>query len=140
MFMAVGVLSQLFGKDEKHSFKHDLESFFWVLLFVVAGHVEPPQLRPNAVAEETLATMRPIDRLTLAGLKMLTMDGIDTPDLVERFGTSWARDLGPLVREFAQCVKDFKHVGESDPDSCFEDVISIFLKTAIKLRPTPGDG
>lgn len=128
--MAVNLLLAKPTKPIPHSYLHDLESFFWVLLYVVAEH-QADGVPRNEDAQDILSDLNTVDCRTL-GLKktFYLYQLIDGSLDVRSFGTSWATSLAPLIEKFAEWVvrvKGPRFDSTADPDTCFEQVLELFL-------------
>ncbi|CAE6513050.1 unnamed protein product [Rhizoctonia solani] len=138
-FMAIKLLRATSLEPIRHTFIHDLESFFWVLLYVIADHRDPGVSQLNAAATHVLDQLDTIHYFSLGNAKHATLGDIADGDLnVGTFGTTWARSLAPMVQKFANFVRGIgKRAFDptADPDACFEDVLSIFLDVIPKIRP-----
>ncbi|CAE7224533.1 unnamed protein product [Rhizoctonia solani] len=100
-FMATKLLLAMPGEHVPHSYLHDLESFFWVLLYLIAEHREgDAQLHPTA--QGVISDLNTIDRRSLGNNKNSLLIQINEGTLdVRSFATSWALSLAPLVEGFA---------------------------------------
>ncbi|KAF8596794.1 hypothetical protein BDV93DRAFT_527840 [Ceratobasidium sp. AG-I] len=129
-FMAIKLLLAEANEMVQHSYLHDLESFFWVLLYVVAEHCEPTQ-KPNPKAQQVIEELNTVDRRMLGHIKTSFISQIAKGTLdVRSFGTTWAISLAPVIQSFARwldrvLVPDFDST--IDPDACFEQVLGIFI-------------
>ncbi|KAG8705289.1 hypothetical protein FRC09_003048 [Ceratobasidium sp. 395] len=134
-FMALNLLGG-YSKAAEHSYLHDLESLFWVLLYVVAEHREGETIDPQA--QYVLSDLSIISRHELYNAKFTLLGEIVERRLnIASFKTSWAVALGPLVYSFALLVKKFSRLdfdSTVDPDACFEDVLDLFLPPGITAR------
>ncbi|KAG8727374.1 hypothetical protein FRC10_006147, partial [Ceratobasidium sp. 414] len=68
-FMSIRVLRVEIGSPYEHHFMDDLESFFWVILWGVAQHVDPDEV----VTRKALVILNQLDQSNLdsmAGLKL----------------------------------------------------------------------
>ncbi|CAE6397423.1 hypothetical protein ACGC1H_000158 [Rhizoctonia solani] len=129
-FMATKLLLAMPGEHVPHTYLHDLESFFWVLLYVIAEHREG-DARLQPAAQEVISDLNTIDRRSLGNNKnsLLTQINEGTLD-VRSFATSWAISLAPLIENFAAWVSEVKGPrfnSTADPDACFEQVLGFFL-------------
>ena len=96
-FMAIGVL---YG--EKHSFRHDLESFFWVL-FWMCIHYNGPNKQSRVVP--TFEKWNYVDTEELASLKKAVVDdGGDFLRTVEKNFTSYYQPLIQSVNSLRKVV------------------------------------
>jgi hypothetical protein len=86
------------GKRYNHSFLDDLESFFWLILWSVAFHLDPGQTDYTNAARDVLWSLDRPDREDLMIEKQsLLMDcchgtGDDMKQLLQGFDNSWASD------------------------------------------------
>ncbi|KAF8595896.1 hypothetical protein BDV93DRAFT_514595 [Ceratobasidium sp. AG-I] len=129
-FMAVDLITAEANVALTHTYLHDLESFFWVLLYVVAAHLEG-DASPNKHAMSVISQLNQFDRQSLGNAKFALLARIMAGKLdVRKFGRSWATTLAPIIEKFAECVtKVIKRSFDStvDPDANFESVLGIFL-------------
>ncbi|KAG8740374.1 hypothetical protein FRC10_004383 [Ceratobasidium sp. 414] len=127
-FMALTLLAED-SEVVEHSYLHDLESFFWVLLYVVAEHREGET--PNRQAQRVLSGLNIISRHDLYDAKYTLLGRIGDGEIdISSFETSWAADLAPVLRLFARWVKRVSRLdfdSTADPDTCFEEVLNLFL-------------
>ncbi|QRW05890.1 hypothetical protein RhiLY_04889 [Ceratobasidium sp. AG-Ba] len=134
-FMAVDLLLAAKGQAITHTYLHDLESFFWVLLYAVAEHSEENDT-PNQAALDLLKDLNKIGWRDLGQAKNSHLSEIQSGRYdIRCFGTVWANSLAPVIEEFArwvQSVRDRKFDSTADPDACFEQVVGFFFP---ELRP-----
>ncbi|KAB5593989.1 hypothetical protein CTheo_2590 [Ceratobasidium theobromae] len=120
-----------------HEYLHDLESFFWVLLYIVAEHMEGESLAKKT--SDVLLRLNRLDPVALGEGKISLLVRIADGGLdVGSFNTTWSKALAPTFKEFAEWIRstmgnDFDST--KDPDSHFEKLLTIFLDAAIKVRP-----
>ncbi|KAB5587411.1 hypothetical protein CTheo_9151 [Ceratobasidium theobromae] len=124
-----------------HTYLHDLESFFWVLLYTVAEHREGGA-ELNEDASAVLSKLERIDPSTLGEAKYLLLGQIVSGNLnVESFNTAWSVALAPMIVEFAKWTHGmvFENPNSTvvDPDFHFETILTIFLNAANDVRPEP---
>ncbi|KAB5587485.1 hypothetical protein CTheo_9076 [Ceratobasidium theobromae] len=124
-----------------HTYLHDLESFFWVLLYTVANHREGGA-ELNEDASAVLSKLEMLDPSTLGSVKFSLLSEITNGDInVESFNTAWSKALAPMIVEFAKWTHGVafeKPDSTVDPDSNFETVLTIFLNGVNNVRPQPG--
>ncbi|CAE6439022.1 unnamed protein product [Rhizoctonia solani] len=139
-FMAVELLPGLLAKPTKpvpHTYVHDLESFFWVLLYTIAEHQEGGA-PVNSNALEVLERLDRLDNTLLGDGKFYLLGAIVDGTLdVRSFGTVWAEFLAPVVEGFAEWVNNARKPSfnsTNDPDACFETVLSYFLDAMPDLQ------
>ncbi|KAF8600014.1 hypothetical protein BDV93DRAFT_289501, partial [Ceratobasidium sp. AG-I] len=139
-FMARQLLRAPATTSIPHTYLHDLESFFWVLLYVVADHREG-DAPPNENAKRVINQLGRLDRQVLGDTKVAILALIDSGELdIASFRTSWASTLAPVIEDFARWLLEVgqkKFDSAADPDACFEDVLDIFIKYYPELGPSP---
>jgi len=96
-FMAIGVLYD----DEKHSFMHDLESFFWVLFWICIHYNGPNEERVVPQFDK----WNSVDTEELAKLKLGTVsdEGIFNKTTTEHF-TEYHKPLIPWLNRLRRVV------------------------------------
>ncbi|KAG9126341.1 hypothetical protein FRC07_003800 [Ceratobasidium sp. 392] len=135
-FMAVNLLLAKPTDYVPHTYLHDLKSFFWVLLYIVAGHRERgAPLTENAL--DVLFRLNQLEGSLLGDSKLSLLMRIAEGSFdISLLKTSWARSLAPLLREFALWLDRARRPtfdSASDPNACFEAVLAIFLNEIPKL-------
>ncbi|KAG8702048.1 hypothetical protein FRC11_011718 [Ceratobasidium sp. 423] len=140
-FMAVELLMTTPKKFVPHTYLHDLESFFWVLLHVVAEHREG-EIPLTEQALEVISRLARRDRQLLGDGKLSILMRIAEGTLdVRSFETSWSEALAPVIENFAKWLCDARKPNfdlKSDPDAHFESVLSFFLEVIPGLNaPKP---
>ncbi|KAG8741953.1 hypothetical protein FRC11_014566 [Ceratobasidium sp. 423] len=134
-FMSVRVLTVQAGKRYHHSFIDDLESFFWLVLWSAAAHLDPGRpITPHA--QLLLNQLNQTDFLSLRSEKAATLfncymqDGKDMLDLLELVDNEWATHpiFVDVIVEFgrlAHSYYDSQTVNHS-PVDVFPAVVHIF--------------
>ncbi|KAB5593990.1 hypothetical protein CTheo_2591 [Ceratobasidium theobromae] len=135
-FMSHKLLLAEQGDCVPHEYLHDLESFFWVLLYTVAEHMEGKNLAKKA--SDVISKLDLLDPMLLGNMKLSLLTQIADGSLDARsFNTTWSKMLAPILKEFAEWtlgVMKHKFDSTKDPDSHFEKLLTIFLDAAIKVR------
>jgi hypothetical protein len=136
--MSIQVLSARPGWHYNHSFLDDLQSFFWLMLWCVAAHLEPGEAEPT---EEALRTLNALDRPDLEDMasrkSTLLRDcyrdgGAEMRYKLNSFQNTWASD--PAITSTILSLGRFFHKIENrdiSPDQpttvAFPFVVSIML-------------
>ncbi|EUC60220.1 kinase domain protein, putative [Rhizoctonia solani AG-3 Rhs1AP] len=137
-FMSVCVLNIDAGTPYHHHFFDDLESFFWLLLWCTAAHLDEGKRHPTPAAQDTLndlnqeklKSMRTWKRAFLADAAYPQ----DTARTLENFRNEWASDplvssviinMGVFLSEFAR--PENRERLQGSPDEAFSQVVTIFL-------------
>ncbi|CAE6451493.1 unnamed protein product [Rhizoctonia solani] len=142
LFMAIRLLRAIPEERIAHTFLHDLESFFWVVLTVIANHQKNETSPLSDAVNRVLNRPNLIDCLSLGNAKYaMLIDIVDGELDVRTFGTAWAKSLAAMVQEFAKWIRQIRKPGfdsTADPDACFEKLLDIFLETIPHIRPDAG--
>ncbi|KAG8745862.1 hypothetical protein FRC10_006889 [Ceratobasidium sp. 414] len=135
-FMSANVLNVRPGQEYKHTFMDDLESFFWVLLYIVASHIDPGVDSITPAASEIVDRMDHEDMHIVQAFKVSYLaDCRRRPQKVaktfHKTGNSWARN-GDLVLALVQLGSFFFDAGdislsEQAPAEVFPKVVEIFI-------------
>lgn len=94
--MSVKVLRTDLGVRYTHTFMDDLESFFWLLVWSVAGHLDPEQKAVSSKALETLHMLDNDHMPSIASFKTQILldcsinEGSDMLDQLDSFQNNWA--------------------------------------------------
>ncbi|CAE6466208.1 unnamed protein product [Rhizoctonia solani] len=134
-FMSVRVLTFQSGERYHHSFMEDLESFFWLVLWSAAAHLDQgrlitphAQLLLNRLNQTDLFSLRSEKAVTLFNCYM--QDSKDMLDLLELIDNEWATHpiFVDVIIEFGRLAYshyDSQHLGHS-PVDVFPEVVRIF--------------
>ncbi|KAG8745854.1 hypothetical protein FRC10_006881 [Ceratobasidium sp. 414] len=141
-FMSIGVLGVLPGERYEHTFMDDLESFLWVLLYVIAGHANPGVNSLNSAALKILDHMDHED----TGLVQMFKSGFlancgsypeGAAGVLRATGNDWACDdnLVSAVVQLGSFFLDDEDVSiaELAPAVAFPKVIDIILGALEKM-------
>lgn len=139
--MAARILQAKPNVPMPHTYLHDLESFFWVLLYTVAEHKEGgAELNEDALI--VLSGLERFDPSILSHVKYSLLFRIASGDInIESFDTTWSKALAPMIVEFAKWTYGILfEKPDLDSDSHFGTVLTIFLDAVKKLkaRSEPG--
>ncbi|KAG8710330.1 hypothetical protein FRC08_017296 [Ceratobasidium sp. 394] len=136
-FMSVKVLNVRPGQEYEHTFLDDLESFFWVLLYIVAAHTDPgiDNLTPAAsgiVDRMDHEDMHTVQMFKLAHLADCRRRPRKVTKMLSKIGNSWACD-GDVVLALVQLGSFFFGVGgvslsEQAPAKVFPRVVDVFIE------------
>ena len=94
-FMAIGALM-----GELHSFMHDIESFFWVLLWICIHYEGPDKWRIVPEYDK----WKYMDTNTLLKVKAGEVNGVIFAQTAARYFTDYYRPLTPLVNKLRQQI------------------------------------
>ncbi|KAL2363317.1 hypothetical protein RJZ56_003744 [Blastomyces dermatitidis] len=116
-FMAIGVL---YG--EKHSFMHDLESFFWVLFWICIHYEGPGKGR----VVERFEDWNYLNTEKLAGAKKGIIDHEkDFLRTIEDNFTPYYKPLAPWVNRLRRCVFPVDKRWEKEDSKLYSDMVTI---------------
>ncbi|KAG8733187.1 hypothetical protein FRC10_000375 [Ceratobasidium sp. 414] len=137
-FMSVRVMEVGIGCRYHHHFMDDLESFFWLILWCVAEHVDGPGTKPTVQAQETLDAL---DQPNLVGIRTQKRtfmgycadeDGVEMEDMLVSWGNSWAKNSGivALIVELGAYFRDIKRrkLLTYAPSDVFPVIVEIILR------------
>ncbi|CAE6412270.1 hypothetical protein ACGC1H_005485 [Rhizoctonia solani] len=137
-FMSCCVLKVKAGIPYHHHFLDDIESFFWLILWSAAAHLDEGQERPTYEAQAMLNYLNQDDLHAMWGWKrgilLATLDPEQTEETLEAFGNEWGSNpmlsraicglgsfLSGLITERSR--QRFK----GSPGDAFYQVVMIFL-------------
>lgn len=134
--MSVRVLKTNPGVRCPHNFMDDLESFFWLLFWSVAAHLDPK--KKNATSE-ALYTLRMLDNDhmgTIAGSKLIilaecsTNGGYDILERLRSFENEWAEEVsvGWLILQMGSYFSSHFHSTDQptpEPAAVFPEIIDM---------------
>ncbi|KAG8738979.1 hypothetical protein FRC10_006283 [Ceratobasidium sp. 414] len=139
-FMSSRVLRVPIGQPYKHHLLDDLESFFWLILWSTAAHLDP-QVHKGTYAALTIVNN--LDQLDLVGIyfckKSLLSDcdrsgGRSIRGQLASFGNGWAKDR-MIVSAIVDLGSFFYRIVDADldtpayePDVVFPCVVDMILK------------
>jgi hypothetical protein len=145
--MSIQVLSVRPGRHFNHTFLDDLESFFWLILWSVAAHLDPGE-EPTDDALRTLQALDRPDLEDMAGRKMRLLrecgydNGEDMMNRLRLFNNTWASD--PAVVSTTISLGRFFHMIDARtisnkqlPAAVFPYIVSIILDAL--GEPLPDD-
>lgn len=136
-FMSVRVLRVKVGQEYPHNFLDDLESFFWVILWSAAAHLDRTGSQPTRAAQEALNFM---DQTSMEGLRKWKyavlnecsdLSGQEMKNTLAEFGNTWAshpvfvNTLVPLGDYFSRI---YRNGGVPSADSLplvFSEIVDI---------------
>lgn len=135
--MSVRVLRTKPGEQYNHGFMDDLESFFWLLVWSVAAHLDPEE----PATDEALHTLHSLDSGYLGIMKSFKSDiftdcsnddGSAILTRVESFGNSWATNDGILLLIFTMGNYFHSKVYSNndsihEPSSIFPEIIALIV-------------
>ncbi|EUC55001.1 kinase domain protein, putative, partial [Rhizoctonia solani AG-3 Rhs1AP] len=132
-FMSVRVLTVQAGDRYHHSFMDDLESFFWLVLWSAAAHLDPgrsitpdAQLLLNRLNQKDLISLRNEKAATLFNCHM--QEGKDMLDLLELVDNEWATHpiFVDVIIEFGKLAHSY--YGSQNANHCPIDVFSTVIR------------
>jgi hypothetical protein len=135
--MSRHVLDARPGKHYEHTFIDDLESFFWVLFYTVAGYADPGVNNLTQTASDVLDRLDHEDLSMLRCYKDVYIRGCRRKGLAMRrtlgaFRNSWVSDpalvtaivkLGVIFDDYAE-----DKLSEQLPENLFPKIVNIFLE------------
>ncbi|KAG8776221.1 hypothetical protein FRC12_001036 [Ceratobasidium sp. 428] len=152
-FMSVRVLNVKIGERYEHSFMDDLESFFWLILWCTAEHVDTIGAKPTREAQEMLDLL---DQSNLANIKnqkrsvlgcCADEDGAEMESTLASWKNAWAKDpaIVALILEmgaYFKGVKRFKLTESSDytPNKVFPTIVDMIMRAVDGSNPSPLTG
>ncbi|KAG8697091.1 hypothetical protein FRC08_006745 [Ceratobasidium sp. 394] len=100
-FMSTRALHVVSGQHYPHHFTDDLESFFWLILWCVAEHVDSEDSQPTAGALGLLNSLNPPSLTDIATAKSCLLakssrKGLWMRDILASCNNSWATDLAVI--------------------------------------------
>ncbi|KAG8701483.1 hypothetical protein FRC08_004063 [Ceratobasidium sp. 394] len=156
-FMSVRVMDVGIGYHYHHHFMDDLESFFWLIVWCVAEHVDDNGTKPTAQAQDMLDKLDQPDlgnikNQKLAFLTYCDIDEVaDTEQRLALWRNSWAKNPGiiTLIVELGAYFKKVKprKLPTYTPTQVFPAIVDMIQRaitqTGLALLPgaeTSGDG
>ncbi|KAG8701484.1 hypothetical protein FRC08_004064 [Ceratobasidium sp. 394] len=144
VFMSARVMEVGVGHRYKHHFMDDLESFFWLILWCVAEHVDPGS-QPTQNAREFLKAWGQPNLRNISSKKRTLMgycadeDGYMMEDILESWNNSWAKNPG-VVALILELGAYFKHLKRLKillytPAGVFSIIVQMILR-AIDHSPS----
>ncbi|CAE7191954.1 unnamed protein product [Rhizoctonia solani] len=141
-FMSIRVVQVKAGERYYHTFLDDIESFFWLVLWSAAAHLDPGE-RPTAAAQKILdhLTDHDPDSMALKKKALLgdcTDGGLEMRDNLTAFSNPWASHplfsdvilkFGALAHKYHKGVRKRKVLL---PANVFPAVVGIFQKALSK--------
>ncbi|KAG8681589.1 hypothetical protein FRC08_015538, partial [Ceratobasidium sp. 394] len=115
-YMSVRVMEVGIGCRYHHHFMDDLESFFWLILWCVAEHVDGPDTKPTVGAQEVLDTLDQSNLIGIRTQKRTFMgycadeDGIQMETTLVSWNNSWATHpaIAALIIELGTYFRNVK--------------------------------
>ncbi|KAG9090171.1 hypothetical protein FRC07_012166 [Ceratobasidium sp. 392] len=147
-FMSVRVLNVKIGERYDHSFMDDLESFFWLILWCIAEHVDTLGAKPTSDAQEMLDAL---DQSNLASIKdrkrsilmyCADEDGAEMETILTSWDNAWAKDPAviTLVLEMGTYFKDVRRFKLSElsvytPNKVFPIIVDMVMRAVEHSNP-----
>lgn len=136
--MSLRVLEVDPGTPYHHNFVDDLESFFWLIFWSAAAHLDSGSRHPTKKAQKVLDEMDQCDLGSLAHWKGHTLrqcskkSGASIKLLLKSFDNSWASHslfINTIVRlgDFFDTF-DYDDLSEVSPMNVFLKVVNIILE------------
>ncbi|KAL5636331.1 hypothetical protein ACGC1H_004967 [Rhizoctonia solani] len=136
-FMSIRVVKVSVGERYHHSFLDDIESFFWLILWSAAAHLDPAAERPTAAAQSMLNLLNQEDPYGMVSQKKCQLgdclrSGIDMRRSLQQFRNSWASHplfsdvilkFGTLAHDYYNAFLEEKHLSPLD---VFPAVVRVF--------------
>ncbi|KAG9124768.1 hypothetical protein FRC07_010291 [Ceratobasidium sp. 392] len=114
-FISAQLLEGLWPKQEPvaRTFMHDIESLFWVLVWIVAHQSRSKtEWKINAQAEEVIKSLSQNDLKLLGGYKLgLIKQQFWLEETIEKFDNDWSEDLAEVIGDLAQYIFTYFYVG-----------------------------
>ncbi|KEP45366.1 putative kinase domain protein [Rhizoctonia solani 123E] len=138
-FMSIHVTRVSVGQKYHHSFLDDIESFFWLILWSAAAHLDDGVRRPTTVAQSTLNSFNQHDQKAMAQYKLgelgdcSNVDGISMQTNLGELGNSWAshRLFSEVIVNFGALVYGYHYAivrkKIPSPVDVFPEVVRVFL-------------
>jgi hypothetical protein len=126
-FMAIGAL---YG--EKHSFMHDLESFFWVL-FWICIHYNGPNKESRIVPQFEKWNYMDTEELAMLKRGMVGHEGYFIKEITERF-TSYYQPLVPWVNRLRRVVFPMDKPWEREDQELYSQMKAILERARSSLE------
>ncbi|KEP51914.1 putative kinase domain protein [Rhizoctonia solani 123E] len=137
-FMSIHAIGVSVGEKYDHSFLDDIESFFWLILWSAAAHLDEGVQRRTAVAQSTLDLFNQHNQTGMATFKAGQLsycleDGFIMKMDLRKLGNSWAShrlfskvivNFGALVYRYNIAVLKKKN---PSPVDVFPEVVRVFL-------------
>lgn len=128
--MSIQVLQTEPGDPCDHSFMDDLESFFWLILWSVAAHLEPGQ-HPTAAAQKTVNMLEQADLEQILTGKMAIFnecadDGVEIKKRLLKFQHRWASNdkVSSLIHSMGKYFNKAR-LRENSPTDAFPIVVDM---------------
>ncbi|KAG9124467.1 hypothetical protein FRC07_011542 [Ceratobasidium sp. 392] len=147
-FMSVRVLNVKIGERYEHSFMDDLESFFWLILWCIAEHVDSVGAKPTREAQEMLDLLDQSNLTNIKNQKRSVLgccadeDGAEMETTLVSWENAWAKDpaIVTLVLEmgaYFKGVKRFKLAELSDytPNKVFPIIVDMVMRAVEHSNP-----
>ena len=132
VFMAVGALL-----NEKHTFTHDLESFFWVLFWICIHYTGPAH--SNIVPEFERWNFLDVDNL--AKLKLGTVfDRSIFLETAKKFFTPYYRPLIPCMERLRKIFFDENQKWQKGDEQVYSQMRQVLQKAMKDSRVLAKDG
>ncbi|QRV92496.1 kinase domain protein [Ceratobasidium sp. AG-Ba] len=141
-FMSINVLNVAPGEQYEHSFMDDLESFFWVLLYAMLGHADPPVkiLNPAAVGMLDRLDDDDMSRVRAFKVECLVQCCRLPEEMIKKLRStenSWAYNEAlsqALIRLGSFfCDEDDTPLSQMTPADAFPKVVDIFIEALQEL-------
>lgn len=129
-FMSVRVLATKPGAPSDHNFMDDLESFFWLILWSVAAHLDPDQ-DPTPAAQKTIGLLEQVDLEQMLVNKTFllaecTDDGMEIKGRLLQFENQWATNnkVSSLIHSMGKFFYKARY-REDNPINGFPTVVDM---------------
>ncbi|EUC60268.1 transposase family Tnp2 protein, partial [Rhizoctonia solani AG-3 Rhs1AP] len=132
-FMSIRVLTVNPGTRYHHHFFDDLESFFWLMLWSVAAHLDEGQECPTIKAQNLLDKLNQDNMEIMSDCKMSILTWVQNPDFADEnfdaYANDWASD--PML------FKAITEMGQGDPVADAVIFGSLLHKPRKVMTPPP---
>lgn len=136
--MSLRVLEVDPGTPYYHNFLDDLESFFWLIFWSAAAHLDPGARHPTRKAQEALDSMDQCALSLLADWKRAKLrqcskkSGASIKLLLQSFNNSWASHplfVNTIVRlgNFFETF-DYDELSETSPVNIFLNIFDVIME------------
>ncbi|KAG9124466.1 hypothetical protein FRC07_011541 [Ceratobasidium sp. 392] len=150
-YMSVRILGMSIGQQYEHHFMDDLESFFWLILWCVAEHIDVRGEDATDEAYDLLNKLSQHDLSSIADKKARLLmdchfnDGEDMQEKLEALDNAWATNpaivsvILKLGCYFFGAFTSKKSLSKYQPDTAFPAVVKVIMDALEQLESSPPD-
>lgn len=128
--MSIRSLAMKPGARDEYNFMDGLESFFWLILWSIAVHLDPDQ-HLTSTAQTTIGLLEQVDLDRLAVYKKgllfeCTEDGEEMKERILGFENDWATNdrVSSLIISMGKFLSEFR-LKRYDPHTVFPQVVDM---------------